>query len=93
MIQWVTGFGLVVLSISMLLAAYRVVFGPTVPDRAVALDVITVNAVATIVVYSIRVGSLTYLDSVLVIAILSFLSTVAIAKFIVRGDIIDRDSD
>lgn len=93
MIGWVTTLALVVLTFSMLLALYRLIVGPTVADRAVALDGVTVHAVAAIVVYSIRVKSLDFLDSALVIAILSFLATVVIAKFIVKGVIIDRERD
>lgn len=91
MLAWVTGFALVVISITTLLAVYRILVGPSIPDRVVALDVVTVNVIAAIVVYSIRLKSLVFIDSALVIAVLSFLATVAIAKFIVRGDIIDRD--
>lgn len=90
MIEWVTAAGLAIISVSMFLALYRAVFGPTAADRVVALDVIAVDIIAGIVVYSIRIKSLVYIDSVLVIAALSFLATVAVAKFIVRGDIVDR---
>ncbi len=58
-----------------------------------ALDSVTVHSVAAIVVYSVKVQSLAFLDSALVIAILSFLATVVIAKFIVKGVIIDRERD
>ncbi len=93
MIEWVTTFALIVLAISLLLAIYRMIVGPTVADRAVALDSVTVHSVAAIVVYSVKVQSLAFLDSALVIAILSFLATVVIAKFIVKGVIIDRERD
>lgn len=91
MLDAVTSFAMVVLAVSILLQVYRLIIGPTIPDRAVALDTMGVHAIALIVLYSIKVNSLAFLDSALVIAILSFLTTVVIAKFLVRGDIVDRD--
>lgn len=84
---------LVMLTVSLGLSAYRAFVGPTVADRAVALDGAAVVAMALVVVGSMWIGSSIYLDYVLVLAILSFVSTVAIAKFIERGVIFERDSD
>ena len=75
---------------SILLSAYRVLWGPTIPDRVVALDNISTNLVAAIVVFSIRSQSALYIDVALVIAILSFLATVAAAKYLLGGTVIDR---
>ena len=63
--------------------------GPTIPDRVVALDNITINLVAAIIVISIRAQSALYIDVALVLAILSFLGTVAAAKYLLRGTVID----
>lgn len=93
MIGFVTAFALAAIAVSTLMAFYRVIFGPTIPDRVVALDVVTVNVISAIVIYSVRVGTLAFIDSALVIAILSFISTVVMAKFIVKGEIVDRDGD
>jgi multicomponent Na+:H+ antiporter subunit F len=71
------------------LSTYRVFRGPTIPDRVVALDNIATNMVALIVVFSIRAQSALYIDVALVIAILSFLATVAAAKYLLRGTVID----
>lgn len=84
---------LVMLTVSLGLSAYRAFVGPTVADRVVALDGAAVVAMALVVVGSMWIGSSIYLDYVLVLAILSFVSTVAIAKFIERGVIFERDSD
>ena len=82
---------LVVISIAF--CAYRVIMGPTIADRVIALDTIAVNIVAVISLYAVKVGTMLFLDAGLVIAILGFVGTVAIAKFLQRGDIIDRYSD
>ena len=80
---------LVGITLSILLSAYRVLRGPTIPDRVVALDNISINLVAAIIVISIRAQSATYIDVALVLAILSFLSTVAAAKYLLGGTVID----
>lgn len=67
----------------------RLVRGPSVADRAIALDTVAVNLVAIIVLLSIRYETVAYFDSALVIAVLGFLGTVAIAKYLLKGDIID----
>ncbi|WP_028309812.1 Na(+)/H(+) antiporter subunit F1 [Desulfitibacter alkalitolerans] len=89
----VVDIALAVIAISIVLCFYRVMVGPTVPDRVVALDTIGVNIVAIISLYSIKLGTKLFLDVVLVVAILGFVGVVAVAKFLQRGDIIDRDSD
>jgi multisubunit Na+/H+ antiporter MnhF subunit len=89
MIATVTLLVLSGITLSILLSAYRVLRGPTVPDRVVALDNISTNLVAAIVVFSIRSRSALYVDVALVIAILSFLATVAAAKYLLRGTVID----
>ena len=77
------------ITLSILLSAYRVLWGPTIPDRVVALDNIATNIVAAIVVFAIRSHSALYTEVALVIAILSFLATVAVAKYVLRGTVID----
>jgi multisubunit Na+/H+ antiporter MnhF subunit len=89
MIAAVTLLVLSGITFSIVLSAYRVFRGPTIPDRVVALDNISTNMVAMIVVFSIRSQSALYIDVALVIAILSFLATVAAAKYLLRGTVID----
>jgi multicomponent Na+:H+ antiporter subunit F len=73
-----------------LLCGYRVVQGPTVPDRVVALDAIATNVVAIAVLVAIRTDRGLFVTVSLVLAIIGFLSTVAAAKFVTEGDIIVR---
>jgi multisubunit Na+/H+ antiporter MnhF subunit len=89
MIAIVTLLVLSGITLSIVLSAYRVLRGPTIPDRVVALDNISTNLVAAIIVFSIRSKSALYIDVALVIAILAFLGTVAAAKYLLGGTVID----
>lgn len=92
MIEWVCDVVLIGLGIAFALAAYRIVLGPTISDRIVALDGISSIAIAAVATYSVKMGSLDYLDVIWVIAVLSFITTVTVAKFLVKGVIVDRGS-
>ncbi|MFB6243306.1 MAG: monovalent cation/H+ antiporter complex subunit F [Halobaculum sp.] len=72
-----------------LLAGYRVIVGPTTPDRVVALDTIGTNVVAVAVVYAMATGRGYFLDVGLVLAIIGFISTVTVARYVTEGDIIE----
>jgi multicomponent K+:H+ antiporter subunit F len=85
----VTTVVLVGLAVSLVLCFYRVVVGPDVVDRVLALDTTATNVLATLVALSIRFETTVYFESVLVLAVLSFVATVAIAKFLMRGRIIE----
>lgn len=80
---------LVMLTLAMVLAFYRLARGPGVPDRILALDTLYINALALLVVIGIRFGSTLYFEAALLIGMLGFVGTVALATFILRGDIID----
>ncbi|MEI6318145.1 MAG: K+/H+ antiporter subunit F [Pseudomonadota bacterium] len=82
-----TGIGLVCLS--MLLVLVRVLRGPTLPDRIVALDALYVNAVVLIILLGIAEADQVYFESALLIALIGFASTVALAKFALRGDVME----
>jgi multicomponent K+:H+ antiporter subunit F len=76
-------------ALAMLLALWRVLRGPKAPDRILALDTLYVNGMALLILLGIRQGSTLYFEAALVIAMLGFVGTVALAKFIVRSDIIE----
>jgi multicomponent Na+:H+ antiporter subunit F len=81
--------GLVVASGVTLLAAYRVVEGPTTPDRVVALDTIGTNVVAIAVLTALATGGDFFVTVSLVLAIIGFISTIAVARYVTEGDIIE----
>ncbi len=89
MIQTLIDICLIALAISVALCLIRLVRGPSLLDRALALDTIAINLIAIIVMLSIRYATMAYYDAVLVIAVLGFLGTVAVAKYILKGGIID----
>ncbi|PSP82105.1 pH regulation protein F [Halobacteriales archaeon QS_1_68_17] len=82
--------GLVVVAGLCLLCGYRVIRGPTIPDRVVALDAIATNVIAIAVLFALKTGRGLFVTVSLVLAIIGFLSTVVVAKFVTEGDIIVR---
>lgn len=81
------------IAVSILLLLYRIVIGPTNPDRAVALDSLGINLMAVAAIMSIVLVTTKLNDVILLIGIVLFIGTIAIAKFIEKGDIIDRDME
>jgi len=77
------------ISVSQLLAMWRLFVGPHTGDRILALDTMVVNAIGTIVVVGLYQGTPLYFEVTLIIAMLGFVSTVAYARFVLRGDIIE----
>jgi multicomponent Na+:H+ antiporter subunit F len=73
------------LTVAMFLAFYRLVRGPSLPDRVVALDLIVMLAVGYITVYDIATELAVFLDVAIVLALLSFLGTVAFARYVEKG--------
>jgi multicomponent K+:H+ antiporter subunit F len=77
------------IGLAMLLAFWRVLVGPTLTDRILALDTLYINSIAVIVLFGIRLGTSMYFEAALLIALIGFVSTVAVAKYLLRGDIIE----
>jgi len=88
-----TLISLVGIAVTLVLLLYRVIVGPSNPDRAAALDVIGVCLMATVALSSILLVTTQLNDVILFIAILSFIGTLALSKYIEMGVIIDRDRD
>jgi multisubunit Na+/H+ antiporter MnhF subunit len=89
MIETATTVALVILAISILICLYRVIVGPSLPDRVIALDAAIISGMAIMMVVAIKYCTGFYLDVALIVAILAFVGTTAIAKFLMRGKIID----
>lgn len=83
---------IVVICLSMIAVIYRMVKGPSSSDRVVALDSLGVSLISLIGLFSILVETSFFLEIILLLAILSFIGTVAFSKFIEKGDIIKRDN-
>jgi len=77
------------LAIGMLLCLFRLLRGPDMADRIIALDTLYINALAALVVAGVRLDDPTFFDAAIVIGMLGFVGTVAFAKFLLRGGIIE----
>jgi multicomponent Na+:H+ antiporter subunit F len=93
MFHTVIHLSLFCISIAMLGLIYRVVKGPTTPDRVIALDAIGINLIAIIALVSIILKTHAFLDIILLIGILAFIGTVAFSKYLEKGVIIEHDRD
>jgi multicomponent K+:H+ antiporter subunit F len=76
-------------AIAQVLAMMRLVVGPNTGDRILALDTMVVNVISMIVLLGMYQGTKIYFEVSLIIAMLGFVSTVAYARFVLRGDIIE----
>jgi multicomponent K+:H+ antiporter subunit F len=79
----------VLLALAVAAACWRLLRGPRAQDRVLALDSIYLSAMLLLVTYGIGSGKLLYFEAALVIAALSFVSTLALAKFLMRGEVIE----
>ena len=77
------------LGLALLLAGYRLLRGPGVADRVLALDTCYINALALVVVLGVRTGDPSTFEVAIVIALLGFVGTICFAKYLLRGDIIE----
>lgn len=84
---------LLCVSLSMLGLIYRVIKGPSIPDRVVALDAIGINLIAIVALVSMLLDTFAFLEVILLLGILAFLGTVAFSKFLEKGEIIEHDRD
>ncbi|WP_436344839.1 monovalent cation/H+ antiporter complex subunit F [Natronorubrum sp. FCH18a] len=79
---------LILVGLLCVLCSYRVIRGPTNPDRVVALDAIATNVVAIAVLFAIQTDRGLFITVSLVLAIIGFIATVAVAKFVIEGEVI-----
>jgi multicomponent K+:H+ antiporter subunit F len=77
------------LALAFVMCAYRLIRGPRAQDRVMALDALYLNGLLSIVLLGIRTGTSLYFESALVIALTGFVSTSAVAKFLMRGEVIE----
>jgi multicomponent K+:H+ antiporter subunit F len=77
------------MGLALLLNLYRLLRGPDIPDRIVALDTAYVNAIALLVLFGIQQGSRAYFEIALLMAMVGFVGTAMLAKYLLRGDIIE----
>lgn len=82
-------FALLCVTLAMLFALARLFRGPAAQDRVLALDTLYVNGMLMLLVLGIRSASTAYFDMALLIALFGFVGTMALAKFLLRGEVIE----
>ncbi|WP_080839071.1 Na(+)/H(+) antiporter subunit F1 [Cohnella massiliensis] len=93
MFEQLLNASLVILSLAMLGCLYRLLKGPSMPDRIAALDAIGINLLAVVAVLCVQYRTQTYMDTILVIGILTFIGTTAFARYMERGKVIEHGND
>jgi len=88
-LSWSVGIAQLLLVAAMACCVYRLIRGPRAQDRVLGLDALYVCAMLLLLTFGIRVGSALYFEAALVIALLGFVSTAALAKFLMRGEVIE----
>lgn len=89
MIDYALYFAFGCYGIGLLINLYRISVAPGVADRILALDTLVINVIALMILYGIYERTAVYFEASLLFAMTGFLSTVAYAKFILRGDVIE----
>jgi multicomponent K+:H+ antiporter subunit F len=88
-LAWSVTAAQILLGLAMSCAAFRILYGPRAQDRVVAFDALYVNGMLLLLTYGIRTGSALFFEVALVMALLGFVGTVALAKFLLRGEVIE----
>ena len=88
-LTWSVAVAQVLLASAMLCATFRLLRGPRAQDRVLGFDSLYINAMLLILTFGIRSGSTLYFEAAMVIALLGFVGTVALAKFLMRGEVIE----
>ncbi|MDB5370589.1 MAG: antiporter subunit [Roseomonas sp.] len=89
LLTWSLMIAQIMLGLAFVCATYRVLRGPRAQDRVVGLDTLYVNGMLLLLTFGIRSGTVLYFEAALVIALLVFVSTAALAKFLMRGEVIE----
>ena len=88
-LAWALAGAQVLLGLAMLLSTYRLMRGPRAQDRVASLDSLYANAMLLMVVFGIRTGTTLYFEAALIVALVGFASSSALAKFLMRGEVIE----
>lgn len=88
-LYWGLGLAQLMLVVAMSFAAWRVLRGPRAQDRVLGMDTLYLNGMLMIVSGGVRTGNALYFEAALIIGLLGFTATVALAKFLMRGEVIE----
>lgn len=79
----------IAVSLSLILTFYRLVIGPDMPDRILALDTLYINSLVLLILLGIYRESALYFEAALLIALMGFVGTISFSKYLLRGDIME----
>jgi multicomponent K+:H+ antiporter subunit F len=88
-LPWAISFALMTVALAMVFAAIRLLRGPAAEDRVLALDALYVNSMITVLILGVQQASRIYFDVALLIALFGFVGSAAMAKFLLRGEVIE----
>lgn len=88
-LQFALDFATVAIAMAMVLCGVRLFRGPEVPDRILALDTLYINVVALVILLGIRWQTMLMFEAALIVAMLGFVGTVALARYVMRGDVVE----
>ena len=89
MLETVLPIAFTLLGISLFLSFVRLLKGPDLPNRILALDTLYINAIALVVLLGLHLGSALYFEAALLIAVMGFVGTIGLSKYLLRGDIME----
>ncbi|MEN8717689.1 MAG: K+/H+ antiporter subunit F [Sulfurovum sp.] len=89
MLEIILPIAFVMIALALVLTIYRLFKGPTLADRILSLDTLYINSIALLVLLSIYLDSILYFEAALLIAVMGFVGTVALSKYLLRGDIME----
>lgn len=88
-LSWALDYATLAIALAMGLCGFRLMRGPHMPDRILALDTLYVNVVALVIVLGVRWHTAILFEAALIVAMLGFVGTVALSRYVTRGDVID----
>jgi len=88
-LPWAINAAIAMVGLALALSFIRLLLGPDVPDRILALDTLYINAIALLILFGLSAGSALYFEAALLIALMGFVGTVALSKYLLRGDIME----
>lgn len=89
LIDTAVAVALYVVGLAMLLSLWRLLRGPSAPDRILALDTLYINTIAALILFGMHLKSAIYFEAALIIAMLGFVGTVVLSKYVLRRDIVE----
>jgi len=88
-LAWALDFAILAVALAVALSLWPLLRGPEIIDRVLALDTLYINAVALAILLGLRMNTLLLFVAAVIIALLGFISTVALGRYLVRGDVIE----